>query len=552
VPDGISTFALHESAASARAQLDDRGPFMSVTLDAASDVELVASARAGSQTAVVHLWTRHYPVALAAARRYARQPRDAEEMASDAFTGMLSAMSSGGGPTGSVRAYLLTSVRNQATSRARRSSSSEVITDEVGVLDRPMPGPRDPVARTVELRMVREAFAMLPSRWQVVLWRSAVDHDSNIAIGEDLGMSPNAVAALAKRARFGLRESYLRVHLSSLGVAPACAAYVDHLARFSISASAVSAEVEAHVAACDTCSERVQELLAVDGRMSTLLAPTVLALMPARSGPTTIRLRSRRLAREQSWGLGVAAAAAAAGMALAAWLSSPIEPDSNRASRLVGVASRSATAVGESALAPSSPPAPDGPVSFTGSTTSSDLGSPSPSLLTRAPTPRLWTTIPPLTPAPFTATVAPSVTPTSYATTQPFTTTTPSSTPSALPSLALRLVGDLEGSAIDVTLAGAGTIGQVQLTVVLPEGSMFTGSSGDWSGCQQENTIVNCRAAHSASGTWAGTRAAVSRSSATGRVSGRAVVRYPNGQSQTAEADIVWPHGSANESARSH
>ena len=50
-----------------------------------------------------------------------RQPRDAEEIASDAFSGMLSALSGGAGPTTSVRAYLVTSVRNLAASRATSS-----------------------------------------------------------------------------------------------------------------------------------------------------------------------------------------------------------------------------------------------------------------------------------------------------------------------------------------------------------------------------------------------------------------------------------------------
>ena len=47
----------------------------------------------------------------------------------------------------------------------------------------------------------RVAFAELPQRWQIVLWRTAVDKDSNIEVGRAMGLSPNGVAALAKRAR---------------------------------------------------------------------------------------------------------------------------------------------------------------------------------------------------------------------------------------------------------------------------------------------------------------------------------------------------------------
>ena len=53
------------------------------------DVDLVERARQGDQEAAVQLWTRHYPSVLLAARRVTRQPRDAEEIASDAFAGML-------------------------------------------------------------------------------------------------------------------------------------------------------------------------------------------------------------------------------------------------------------------------------------------------------------------------------------------------------------------------------------------------------------------------------------------------------------------------------
>ena len=195
----------------------------------AHDLDLVEQARDGSQDAVVELWVRHFPAALAAARRTSRQPRDAEELASDAFSNMLAAFSSGGGPTGSVRAYLLTSVRNLAVTRSRRASSSEVLSDDVAVFEDGTRALPDPMSRQTEISMMRQAFAALPRRWQVILWRTAVDHDRNIEIGHDLGISPNAVAALAKRARRGLRQAYLQVHLSTNGLDPGCEPFVRRL-----------------------------------------------------------------------------------------------------------------------------------------------------------------------------------------------------------------------------------------------------------------------------------------------------------------------------------
>src|SRR5690625_1034717 len=97
----------------------------------ADDFDLLTSVRGGDTTAMAELWSRHYPAALTAARRISRQPRDAEELASDAFSAMLHAVSNDAGPTTSVRAYLLTTVRNQAASRARRAAASDVLTGEI-------------------------------------------------------------------------------------------------------------------------------------------------------------------------------------------------------------------------------------------------------------------------------------------------------------------------------------------------------------------------------------------------------------------------------------
>jgi RNA polymerase sigma factor (sigma-70 family) len=179
------------------------GVTVPLDLSEVDDLELTSRARDGDERAVVELWTRHYPAALSTARRVARQPRDAEELASDAFSGMLAALSSGGGPTESVRAYLLTSVRNGVTTRARRANASDILTDEDSVLENAADLHPDPVAAAGELSLMREAFATLPTRWQHVLWRTAVDHESNIAVADELGVSPNAVAALARRARQG-------------------------------------------------------------------------------------------------------------------------------------------------------------------------------------------------------------------------------------------------------------------------------------------------------------------------------------------------------------
>jgi hypothetical protein len=56
-----------------------------VGLSGVDDLELTSLARDGDPSAIRELWTRHYPVARAVARRVAGQTRDAEDIASDAW-----------------------------------------------------------------------------------------------------------------------------------------------------------------------------------------------------------------------------------------------------------------------------------------------------------------------------------------------------------------------------------------------------------------------------------------------------------------------------------
>lgn len=247
----------------------------------ADDTDLLMAVRDGDPRAMAELWSRHYPATLAAARRVSRQPKDAEELASDAFSGMLHAISNDGGPSASVRGYLLTSVRNQAANRARRASSSDVLTDEITDFENADRDALDPVAHHAELGLVREAFATLPPRWQMVLWRTAVDHEKNADLAEELGRSPNAIAALARRARTGFRTAYIRAHGSTHGIAPECAPYVPRLVELLPEADTVAAsDVREHVEDCPTCARRLADLRIVDADLGGALLPALLTLGP--------------------------------------------------------------------------------------------------------------------------------------------------------------------------------------------------------------------------------------------------------------------------------
>ena len=85
-----------------------------------SDEDLVAAARAGDDAAYAVLWERHVASARSAARAVSPNV-DPDDIVSEAFTSILSAIRKGGGPQEGFRPYLFAAVRNVAASWGRRT-----------------------------------------------------------------------------------------------------------------------------------------------------------------------------------------------------------------------------------------------------------------------------------------------------------------------------------------------------------------------------------------------------------------------------------------------
>jgi RNA polymerase sigma factor (sigma-70 family) len=244
---------------------------------ARSDAELLAASRTGDQLAYGELFRRHAPAATALARRLTGHPSDADDLVSEAFTKVLSALKNGSGPTSAMRPYLLTAVRRVHVDKAVAGQRVQP-TDDIGAHDPGVPFV-DPALADLERSMVAQAYQQLPERWQMVLWHTEVEELSPRDIAPLLGMSPNAVAALALRARAGLREAYLAAHISSTATAecqrllPKLAAYVRGSA-----AARERAAVERHLPDCEDCRAVLVELQDVGGRMRAVVAPLVLGL----------------------------------------------------------------------------------------------------------------------------------------------------------------------------------------------------------------------------------------------------------------------------------
>src|SRR5699024_7871091 len=155
------------------------------------------------------LHRRHSGSATALARRMSRNPSDADDLVAEGFTRVFAALQAGRGPDVAFRPYLLSTIRRLAydrTDRERRESPEEMAQEA------PAPTSPDPILDGFERDAAAAAFSSLPERWRLVLWHTEVEGQTPAEIGALLGMSANSVAALAYRAREGLRQAYLAEH----------------------------------------------------------------------------------------------------------------------------------------------------------------------------------------------------------------------------------------------------------------------------------------------------------------------------------------------------
>ena len=250
---------------------------MSVSLshvDGPGDAELIAAVRGGDLDSYGELYARHVD----AARRLARQlttPADADDLVSDAFTKVLTVLQRGGGPDLAFRAYLLTAVRRLHVDRLRSGSRLRSV-DDLTPFDPGLPF-HDTAVEGFDNAAAAKAFASLPERWQMVLWHTEVEGQKPADIAPLLGMSANSVAALAYRAREGLRQAFLSQHAADMDDVD-CAWTRDHLGAYVRGGLSRrdAGRVDDHLADCRACAAVYLELTEVNSGLAGLLAPLLL------------------------------------------------------------------------------------------------------------------------------------------------------------------------------------------------------------------------------------------------------------------------------------
>jgi RNA polymerase sigma factor (sigma-70 family) len=240
-----------------------------------SDADLITAIRSGDMSAYGDLYRRHVAAAQGLARQLVRGQAEVDDVVAETFSKVLDLMRRGGGPQDAFRPYLLTSVRRVAYDRFR-GERRNVTTDEIEAYDPGQPF-IDPAVAGLERSLIARAFLSLPERWRAVLWHTEIEGAKPAEVAPLLGLTANGVAALAYRAREGLRQAYLQMHLSGVS-RQECRPVVEKLGAYvrgGLSAREAKA-VSAHLDDCADCRAVYAELTDVNVALRGVVAPIFL------------------------------------------------------------------------------------------------------------------------------------------------------------------------------------------------------------------------------------------------------------------------------------
>ncbi|HEV7646554.1 MAG TPA: sigma-70 family RNA polymerase sigma factor [Actinophytocola sp.] len=225
----------------------------------AEDRALLDRLRAGEDAAFGQLFSRHSAAVFRLALGLVSDRAEAEDLTAEAFFRVLQAIRRGSGPVDNVRGYLLIVARRVAWEWSLRRKDVPVSDEEL--THRAASDP-DTSGQFTERNLIRRAFTSLPERWRNVLWKMEVEGERPAAVATNFGLSPNATAALARRARQGLRAAYLQAHLAADRSATGCRSVLEKLGAYTAgSTSGIERRrIRAHLAACASCTAMYVEL----------------------------------------------------------------------------------------------------------------------------------------------------------------------------------------------------------------------------------------------------------------------------------------------------
>ena len=249
-----------------------RGP-----LEDRADSDLLDAARGGDGAAFAQLWSRHKDAAIRLAGGVTRT-FDADDLVAEAYLKIFLALQAGKGPTGPFRPYLFVTVRNLAVSWSRRKREDELGEHE----DIPDPRATDAsVLAELDSALMLQAFRKLPSRWQEVLWFTEVDGLQPAAVAERMGVKANAVAALAYRAREGLRQAWIQAHINSTATGSEHRWVLEHVGQHARGAltGRKQTRFRAHLEQCPNCAVITAEAVEASRSFTNALLPVAVGIV---------------------------------------------------------------------------------------------------------------------------------------------------------------------------------------------------------------------------------------------------------------------------------
>ena len=298
--------------------------------ESAIEALLVEACRNGTPGAVLELYRRHWEAVCSFAATFSAVRQDAEDIAATAFLKTLTAIHRGSGPVGPVRPYLFRAVRTSAADHySARDTPSDRIAETVDRLQ------SYPVTQSADHDLVAEAFRMLPDRWQRVLWYIEIEGLRPRETAPLLAVTPNAVSALLRRARRGLREAYLACFIRE-HPHQGCSQVLGILAAAGFSAGEGFPEsLRGHVRTCRDCSKVIRTLdqvrssvrgILYPGLLATLFSPVTAVRILELASSSPLPLGSGGGTVEQKFAAGIAVKKLLAACAALAALAMPVTP----------------------------------------------------------------------------------------------------------------------------------------------------------------------------------------------------------------------------------
>lgn len=236
-----------------------------------TDAELCDAVRNGEAWPFAVLWERHYRPALNWART--KDAANAEDVVSDAFDAVYRALLRGGGPTDAFRSYLFRTI-NSGFSRVWTEAQRSVGIDDFDAPDERIASAETLFSETEEQAAAAAALEDLPLRWKRVILEVDVGGRPVQEVAEELELSPNSTTVLLKRAREGLKKSWLKRMHPNGGLSGDCAACVAQFSelRWGKRNGSGRGKAKEHLEGCPGCRSRwsrFAEQATVVGMVST-------------------------------------------------------------------------------------------------------------------------------------------------------------------------------------------------------------------------------------------------------------------------------------------